>query len=193
VCDKEKPTSARKGEVEVVIENQINDIILQRGTRNISKGKEHSFSTSIKPRKSLSMKIRASKKGMGRIRCYLIYELVRNGQEHISIMRNYRVFLAIKMYYKNITHTCTASVAMFMVKSCRFTGDTNEVKRLYDDILKHYHVKNFSFFKCNLAGRILELNVDIQPLKQSRIDVVLKETDKYYEYGPIFHRANSFA
>jgi hypothetical protein len=139
------------------------------------------------------MKVKASGMGLGKIRCYLVYELVRDGHERMPMMRNYRTFLAIEVFSTTITKSCIASTAIFMVKSRRFIGERDDVEWLHNDILKHHRVKNGSTFKCNLAGQVLKLDVDLQPAKQAKIKVVLKETDEPYEYGPVFHRANSFA
>jgi hypothetical protein len=139
------------------------------------------------------MKVKASKKGMGRIRCYLIYELVRDGHERMPIMRNYRTFLAVEVFSTTITNTCTASATLFMVKSSRFTGEIDDVEWLHTDILKHHRVENGTSFKYNLAGQVLRLDVDFQPDRQARIKIVLREIDEHYKYGPAFHRANSFA
>jgi hypothetical protein len=64
---------------------------------------------------------------------------------------------------------------------------------LHNDVLRHYCVKNGYHFKCNLNDKILKLDVDIQLFRQAKIKVVLKEADEYHEYGPVFHRVNSFA
>jgi hypothetical protein len=82
-----------------------------------------------------SMKVKASKKGRGRIRCYLIYELVRDGRGHRAIMRNYRAFLAVVLLSKAITCTCTASAAVFVVKDNYFKGEIDDVEWLYNDVL----------------------------------------------------------
>jgi hypothetical protein len=167
---------------------------LQRGTCNILKGKEDGhFSAAIRPGRSLTMTVKASKWGMGKVRCYLIYELVRDKHERMPLMRNYRTFLAIEVYNMTITNTRTASATVFMVKSRRFTGEMDDVEWLHNDVLKHHCVKNNTSFKYNLAGRVLKLDVDFQPDKQAKIKVVLSETDELHKYGPVFHRANSFA
>jgi hypothetical protein len=139
------------------------------------------------------MRIKASMNGLGKIRCYLTYELVRNGQERLPTMRSYRTFLAIEVFSTTITRTCAASAAVFMVKSRRFTGEIGDVEWLHDDVLKHHRVKNGSSFRCNIGGQVLRLDVDFQPDKRAKIKVVLRETDEHYNYGPVFHRANNFA
>jgi hypothetical protein len=143
--------------------------------------------------KPLSMRIRALNRAFGKIRFCLIYELVRDGQERMAIMRNYRVLLAVEVFTMTITNTCTASVALFMVKSRSFTGEIDDIECLHNDVLIHHRVVNGSSFKYNLAGRILKLDVDFQPARQAKIKVVLKETYEYHEYGPVFYRVNSFA
>jgi hypothetical protein len=153
---------------------------------------DYGFSDTVRTGKPLSMKISASRKGIGPIRCCLIYEVARDGQKRMEIMRNYRVFLAIEVFSTTNTNVCTASAVLFMVKSHSFTGEIDDMERLHDDILRHYCVRNGSF-KYNLAGRILKLDIDFRPDKQAKIKVVLKETEKYHEYGPIFYRADRFA
>jgi hypothetical protein len=181
--------------VEFSIENQVEDIVLQRGTRNILKGKEESrFPLTIGPGKHASTIISASMNRIGRIRCYLMYELVRNGRERMMIMRNYRAFLAIEVFSTTITKNCTASATVFIVKDPKFTGDRRDVDWLHIDVLKHCRVENgSSSLKCNLAGQVLKLDVDFKSDRQARIKVVLKKTNEHYEHSPLFHRANSFA
>jgi hypothetical protein len=131
--------------------------------------------------------------GTRRIVCYLMCELVRDGQERLPMMRNYRTFLAIEVFSAAVINTCTVLAAVFMVKSSRFTGEMDDAEWLHDDILRYHYVKNGFSFKCNLAGQVLQLDVNFQPDRRAEIKIVLKEIDEHYEYGPVFHRANSFA
>jgi hypothetical protein len=166
---------------------------LQHGTCNILEGKRNGrFSATIRPGKLLSMKIGSSKKNIGPIRCCLTYELVKDGQEYMAMMGNYRAFLAIEVFSTTIVNACTVSAVVFIVKDRAFAGEIDDVEWLHDDVLRHYCVGNGSF-KYNMAGRILELDITFQPDRQARIKVVLKETNKYHEYGPLFHRAGRFA
>jgi hypothetical protein len=180
--------------MEFVIENQVEDIVLQRGIRHILKGKEDGrFSATIRSGESLSMKIRASNNVIRSIECCLIYELARDGRERMTMIGNYRTFLAIEVSSTPITNTYTASAAVFMVKSRRFTGEVDDVKCLYNNILRYYRVKNDSSFKYNLAGRILKLDIAFLTDKQVIIKFALKKTNEYHEYGPVFHRVDKFA
>jgi hypothetical protein len=138
------------------------------------------------------MKIR-TKGIIGRVSGCLIYELVRVGQKRMPIMRNYRIFFAIWVFSTTFINACTASVAVFMVKSLRFVGEADDVEWLRNDVLRHHRVKNDTSFKYNLAGKVLKLDVTFQPGKEAKIKVVIKETNEYHEYGPVFHRANNFA
>jgi hypothetical protein len=168
--------------------------MLQRGTCNILKGKEEKrLPLAIKPGMFASMKVKASKNGRGRIRCYLVYELVRDGRRRRAIMRNYRAFLAIVLFSTTITNNCAASAAVFMVKDRYFKGEIDDVDWLYNDVLRHHRIENGSSFKCNLAGQVLTLDVGFRPDRQARIKVMLKETEEHLKYGPVFHRANYFA
>jgi hypothetical protein len=188
------PTSTAWKEVEILIENQIKDIALQRGACNTLEGKEDDrFSATVRSGKPLLMKIIASNNGIGAFRCCLIYELVKDGQERMAIMRNYRAFFALEVSSTTTTNACTALAAIFMIKDRRFTGGIDDVDWLHNDVLRYYRVKNDSSLKWNLADRILELDAYAQPDRQAKIKVVLKETKEHHQYSPAFHRVNNFA
>jgi hypothetical protein len=167
--------------------------VLQRRTCNILEGKKISdFYDAIRYEETLRMKVEGSMIDLEKIRCYLIYELVRDEHERMLMMRNYRIFLAIEVFSTTDAYRCIVSAALFMVKSCRFTGEIDDVAWLRNDILKHHHVKYNSSFKYDLPDQILKLDLDVEPGRETKINVVLMGTDEYCEYGPIFHRANSF-
>jgi hypothetical protein len=115
------------------------------------------------------------------------------GQERMPVMKTQRAFIAAEVYSATLSKECTTSAVVFMVKSSRFTGDINDVDWLHKDLLRHHIVQGARTFEFNINGRLLEMVVEVGDGKSTSINVKLRETRKYIEYIPVFHRVNSFA
>jgi hypothetical protein len=100
IDEKKKPLEWKGKEVEFLIDNQNKTIILTRGTRSLLKGKEVSkFYSAISPDDQQRMEVKAKDiLRRGRIRYYLVYELVSKGQERMPMLKNQRAFLAAEVY-----------------------------------------------------------------------------------------------
>jgi hypothetical protein len=191
----EKPLDWKGREVEFHIDNQTEDIVLTRGTYNLLKGREYCKNRPvIFPGKQHRAIIKASNMfSKGKIRCYLVYELVLKDQERIPIMKNQRAFIAVEVYSEQSSTKCTVSAVVFMVKSSRFTGNIDNVDWLHKDLLQYHVVEGRKTFKFNINGRLLEMNVELEDTSAVRVNVGMKSISEHIKYAPVFHRANTFA
>jgi hypothetical protein len=182
-------------EVVFHIDNQTNNIILTRGTYTLLKGKEVcNFHSTISPDSQKKMIIKAL--GIlrrGQLHCYLVYELVLRGQERMPIMKNQRAFLAVEVYSEMFSKKCTASAALFTVKSSRFTGDSDGIERLHKDLLQYHIIQDRKTIRSNINGQIVEMIASLKDANPTRINIDLRNIRNHVEYGPVFHRANAFA
>jgi hypothetical protein len=111
----------------------------------------------------------------------------------MPMMKNQRAHIAVEVYSATLSTKCTASAAVFMVKSSRFTGDKCDVDWLHKDILRHRIIQNTKDFKFNINGLLLEMVVTFNDTNPTRISIELKNIREYIKYAPVFHRANAFA
>jgi hypothetical protein len=172
--------------VDFIIRNQVDDIVLMRGIYHVSKGeKDGDFSTMIMPRRSASVKVRASHMIAGRIKCCLVYELVDQRNESKPIMEYHQVFVAVRVSTKPFIKKYKASAVIFMVRKGQFTGSKDNMKRLKEGILREHLVNNTYSFICNIKGQALKLKALLQPGRQTSIEVTLEETVGRIDNGPV--------
>jgi hypothetical protein len=175
-------------EIDFNIRNQVDDMVLMRGICHVSKGEKYgSFSTMILPKRSTSVKVRASHMVAGRVKCCLVYELIDQRNEHKSIMDYHQVFIAVKVSVKPLINSYKASAVMFMTKSGQFTGSEEDMKRLKEGILQEHLVKNTYSFICDVKGQTLKLKAVFRPGRQAKIEVTLEETTGRIENGPVLY------
>jgi hypothetical protein len=175
------------GEVDFIIRNQIDDMVLIRGRCHISKGeKDSDFNNIILPKRSVSVRVRASYMIAGRIECCLVYELVDQKNESKSIMEYHQVFIAVRVLvipFKKYK----ASAVMFMARKYQFTGSKYDMKRLKKGILRDNLVNNEYSFMCDIKGQTLRLKALFHPGWKTSINVTLEETVGRISNGPILY------
>jgi hypothetical protein len=179
-------TSIWYSEVDFIIRNQIDDMVLMHGICHVSKGEKHDdFSTMILPRRSASVKVKASHMIAGRIKCCLVYELIDQRNENKPVMGFHQVFIAVRVSVRPLIKKYKASAVMFMAGKGQFTGSKEDMKRLKRDILRENLVNNTYSFKCAIRDRTLRLKAMFRPGRQASIDVTLEETDGHTDNGPV--------
>jgi hypothetical protein len=173
------------GEANFIIRNQVDDMVLMRGICHISKGEKHGdFGTMILPRRSALVKVKASNMIAGRIECCLVYELIDQKNERISIMGLHQVFIAVRVSVRPFINY-KASAVMFMARKGQFTGSKEEMKRLKKGILREHLINNTYSFLCAIRDQTLRLKAVFHPGRQANIEVTLEETAGRVDNGPI--------
>jgi hypothetical protein len=159
----ERRPEQRDKEVELYIINQSEDVILVRGTYNLSKGNDiRDFCPPISFGNLYRTIVKSSSiLPNGPIQCYSTYELVLRGQERMPIMGNHHAFLAIEASSEALSTKCTASAVIFTVKSSRFTGSIKNVGWLRNHLLRNRIIEGEKTFKFNINGRLLEIIVSL--------------------------------
>jgi hypothetical protein len=174
------------GEADFIIRNKVDDIVLMRGICHVSKGKKDgNFSTMVLPRRSASIKVRASLSSFGSIECCLVYELVDQRNENKPIMEFHQVFIAVRVIIIPLISKYKASAVMFMARKDQFIGSKNDIKRLEKAILREHLVSNAYSFICNIKSRTLKLKASFHPGTQVIIDVTLEEIAGRVDNGPV--------
>jgi hypothetical protein len=172
-------------EVDFIIRNQVDDMALMHGICHVSKGKEDgNFSTMILPKRSASVKVKASHILVGRVKCCLVYELIDQRNESKPIMGFHQVFIAVRVSVRPFINY-KASAATFMARNERFTGNEDDMKRLKRNILQEHLVNNTYSFICDIKGRTLRLKASFHPGRQANIEVTLEETTGRIDNGPV--------
>jgi hypothetical protein len=181
----ERPSpSTLYGKVDFIIRNQVDDMVLMRGICHVSKGeKDGNFNTMILPRRSASMRVKASLLSAGGTECCLVYELIDQRNEHKPIMEYHQVFIAVRMFAIPLIRKYKAAAVMFMARKGQFTDSKDNMKRL-KGILREHLVNNEYSFRCNIKSQTLRLKAIFHRSRQA-IEVILKETDGHVENGPI--------
>jgi hypothetical protein len=172
-------------EVDFIIRNQVDDMVLVHGICHVSKGEKNgNFSTMILPKKSASVKVRASHIIAGRIKCCLVYELVDQKNESKPIMGFHQVFIAVRVSVKPLINSYKASAVMFMARKDQFTDSKDNMKRLKGILQKHLVNNTYSFI-CDIKGQTLRLKAVFRQGRQASIEVTLEETTGHVDNGPI--------
>jgi hypothetical protein len=173
--------------VDFIIRNQVDDMVLMPSICHMPKGKmDGDFSTMILPKRSVSIKVKASHMIAGRIKCCLVYELVDQKNESKSIMEYHQVFIAVRVLvipFKKYK----ASAVMFMARKYQFTGSKYDMKRLKKGILRDNLVNNEYSFMCDIKGQTLRLKALFHPGWKTSINVTLEETVGRISNGPILY------
>jgi hypothetical protein len=161
-------------------------MVLMNGICHIPKGKKDGdFGTTILPRRSTSIKVKASRILAGRIKCCLVYELVDQKNENKSITDYHQVFIAVKVSIKPLINSYKASVVMFRAKKNQFTGSKEDMKRLKKGILQKHLVNNTYSFIYTIRDQMLRLKTVFHPGRHTSIEITLEETDKRTDKRPV--------
>jgi hypothetical protein len=172
------------GEVHFIIRNQVNDIVLIPNICHIPKGKKNGdSSTRILPMSEASVKVKVAHMLVGRIECYLVYELINQRNESEPVMEDHQVFIAIRVFTRPFINNYKASAVIFSAKRGKFTGK-EDIKRLKENILQKHLVNNTYSFECTIKDQTLELEAVFQPGEQASITVTLKKATKYTDKRP---------
>jgi hypothetical protein len=175
--------------VDFIIRNQVDDMVLMPSICHMPKGKmDGDFSTMILPKRSVSIKVKASHMIAGRIKCCLVYELVDQKNENKPIMGYHQVFIAVNVIIIPFTNNYKAFVVMFMARKGQFTGSEEDMKRLKEVILREHLVNNAYSFRCTIKDQTLRLKALFRPGRQTCIEVILEETDKYANKRPVLFK-----
>jgi DNA helicase IV len=175
-------------EVDFIIENQVDDIALMHGICHVSRGKkEGDFSTMILPKKSASIKVKASHIMARSIKCCLVYELIDQRNESKSIMEYHQAFIAVRVFARPLIKKYKASAVIFMARKDQFTGSEDDMKRLKKGILREHLVNNTHSFKCDIKGQTLRLKASFHPGRRASIEVILEETTGRVNNSPVLY------
>jgi hypothetical protein len=151
-------------------------MVFMHGICHVSKGKKcGNFSTMILPKRSTSVKIRASHMFFGRIKCCLVYELVDQRNESKPIMGNHQLFIAVRVIVIPF-NKYKASAVIFTERKGQFTGKKEEIKRLKEGILREHLVNNTYSFICTIKNQPLRFRAVFHSGRQASIEVTLEET-----------------
>jgi hypothetical protein len=161
-------------------------MVLMRGICHVLKGKKDGdFNTMILPKRSTSIKVRATHVIAGRINCCLVYELVDQKNESKPLIEFHQVFIAVRVSVKPLINSYKASAVMFMVKKDQFTGSEDDMRRLRRGLLREHLVNNTYSFKCDIRDRTLRLKAAFHTGRQASIEVTLEETTGRIKNGPV--------
>jgi hypothetical protein len=162
--------------IEFIIRNQVNDMALMHGICHVSKGeREGDFNTTILPKESASVKVRASHLLAGCIECCLVYELIDQRNESKPIMEDYHVFIAVEVSTIPFIKYKASSV-IFRSRKRDFTGSENNIKELKDSLLRDNSVNYIYSYACAIRNRTLRLYAVLDPGRHTCIEVTLGET-----------------
>jgi hypothetical protein len=181
-----RPNSSTRsgGGVDFVIRNEVNNIVLKRGICHVSKGRKGSkLSPTILSTNEASVKLKTSILSAGRIKSYLVYELVNQRNENEPVTEDHQAFIAVRIFARPRVNKYKVSTVMFMVKSGKSTGRGN-IKRLHKGILRKHLVDNVPSFECAIKDQTLRLEAVFHPDK-AIIKITLKEIDRYTDKRPI--------
>jgi hypothetical protein len=146
--------------------------------------KDGEFDTTIPSTSDASVKVKASLLSAGSIECCLVYELVNQRNEHEPIMRQYQVFIAIRVS-KTFRKKHSASAIMFMAKKGRFTGNENDINQLCRKILQKPFISDNYTFECTIKRQTMRLKAVFRSDEQVSIEVTLEKTGKRVNHGPV--------
>jgi hypothetical protein len=176
-------------EVTFIIRNQVDDMVLMHGICHASKGEKNGdFSTMILPRRSASVKVKASHMLSGRIKCCLVYELIDQRNESKPLIEFHQVFIAVRVFANPLFNKYRVSTVVFMVRKGQFTGSKDDMKQLEKSILQEHLVNNTYSFLCAIRDQTLRLKASFRPGKRSLIEITLEETDLRTNRGPILFK-----
>jgi hypothetical protein len=173
------------GGVDFIIRNLVDDMALMHGICHITKGeKDGNFSTMILPKRSASVKVKASFLSAGSIECCLVYELIDQRNESKPIIEYYQAFIAIRVFAVPLIKRYNASAVMFTARRGQFTGGKEDIKRLKGILREHLVNSTYSFI-CGIKSQTLKLKASFHPGRQASIEVTLEETTGHTDNSPV--------